>query len=237
MRMTRLRLAAGSVAVVALLFAAYFAVGAAQSPPEVPASDTQTTELTTLLRREERAIFDSLVSGNMQGFPTIFYNDPSVPVSGGFTAAISRVGSTAVDQVMTGLASGPRGTGNGLLSAEVALTMERQQQLAAYAQAKKKAAVEGRQPQAADMPAGVDLPASPLNAEDWVDVPFDVYDAVIQGDHATAKLAYGSRQQSEMIDVFTFTNVHNQWYISGVKTIPNPNLSTQQSTTTSSNSQ
>ena len=79
------------------------------------------------------------------------------------------------------------------------------------------------------MRADGSIPPSPLSPSDWVDVPFDVFDVLIQGNHATAKLAYGSREQSEVIDQFTFTQVQGQWYISGVQTMNNPNLRGQQS--------
>lgn len=70
-----------------------------------------------------------------------------------------------------------------------------------------------------------------------MDVPFDVFDVFIQGDRATAKLAYGSRTQSEVIDLYTFTRVGGRWYISGVETQPNPNLMNQTLESPSSASQ
>jgi len=129
----------------------------------------------------------------------------------GFCEAVRRVGAETVEQAMAGLAQAPRGAETGILSAKVALGIERQRQLDAWKQAQAKAAVEGRQPTAADLPEGIEPPANPLSPNEWVDVPFDVFDVFVQGVRATAKLAYGSRSQSEVIDVYTFTRVGGRW--------------------------
>jgi len=179
----------------------------AQSPSAVPATAEQVAEFEALLRREERAVFAMWVSGDMYAFPTIYYNDPTVELPEGFYEAVRRVGAETVEQAMAGLAQAPRGAETGILSAKVALGIERQRQLDAWKQAQAKAAAEGQQPTAADLPEGIEPPANPLSPNEWVDVPFDVFDVFIQGDRATAKLAYGSRSQSEVIDVYTFTRV------------------------------
>lgn len=227
----------GSVALAALLMLGAVCLAACgiatsasavQQPAASPATAEQKAELTSLLRREERAVFTSLVSGDLHEFPTIFYNDPSVPLSTGFKDAMTRVGPDAIAQAIATAANGPRGSGEGFLSARVALAIERQRQLAAWNEATAKAAAEGRRPSAADLPPGMSPPANPLSASEWVDVPFDIYDVMIQGDHATAALAYGSRDQSEVVDTYTFTRVDGHWYISGVNSAINPNLKNQQ---------
>ena len=202
--------ASAALLLVSLLFLRQADLSAADSPPAVPATSEQTAELTSLLRRQERAIFNSLTAGDLSDFPTIFYNDPTVPLGDRFKSAISQVGAEAIDGTMARLTPGPVGDRTGFLAAQIAGGIERQHELA-------------------DMHADGSIPASPLSPSDWVDVPFDVFDASIQGDHATAKLAYGSREQSEMIDLYTFTRVNGQWYVSGVRTTNNPNLRNQPS--------
>ncbi|MDI3340019.1 MAG: hypothetical protein QJR03_05760 [Sphaerobacter sp.] len=195
---------------------------AVRPDPGVPATAEQVAAFEALLRREERAMFNMLVYGDMHEFPTIYYNDPTVELPESFDWVVRRVGMEAIGAALAGLAPGPRGAETGILSARVALGIERQRQLDAWKQAQAKAAAEGRHPTAADLPEGVEPPANPLSPTEWVDVQFDVFDVSIQGDLATAKLAYGSRTQSEVIDVYTFTRVDEQWYISGVETIRNP---------------
>ena len=195
---------------ISLLMLGRTDLSAAEAPPGVPATSEQTVEITSLLRRQERAVFNSLTMGAMTDFPTIFYNDPTIPLEDGFRSAIAQVGTEAITETMAGLEPGPVGGRSGMLSAEIAAGIERQHELA-------------------DMQAGGSIPPSPLSPSDWVDVSFDVFDVLIQGNHATAKLAYGSREQSEVIDQFSFTQVQGQWYISGVQTMNNTNLRGQQS--------
>ncbi|MGA7669189.1 MAG: hypothetical protein WBW04_02130 [Nitrolancea sp.] len=203
-------MASVAVLLVGLLVLGRTDLSAAEVPPGVPATSEQTAEIASLLRRQERAVFNSLTTGAMTDFPTIFYNDPTIPLGDGSKSAIAQVGTKAIDETMAELTPGPAGGRTGMLSAQIAAGIERQHELA-------------------DMRADGSIPPSPLSPSDWVDVPFDVFDVLIQGNHATAKLAYGSHEQSEVIDQFTFTQVQGQWYISGVQTMNNPNLRGQQS--------
>ena len=102
-------MASVAVLLVGLLVLGRTDLSAAEVPPGVPATSEQTAEIASLLRRQERAVFNSLTTGAMTDFPTIFYNDPTIPLGDGSKSAIAQVGTKAIDETMAELTPGPAG--------------------------------------------------------------------------------------------------------------------------------
>jgi hypothetical protein len=178
-----------------------------------------------LVRREDRVVFDALVTGDTSSLPTVFYNDPTVPVSIDWKAALERAGDE-VPHTLEGTATGPIGGADGLLSAQIANIVVVWQNIRAWEEIEQRAAAEGRQPTAdevASMPYG-ENPYPRKSPEDWVEFPHYLFDVTIGGDHATATRAFIdpkdvtgdwlAQYPGYLVD-YVFTRVDGQWYISG----------------------
>jgi hypothetical protein len=187
--------------------------GAATPQPGEPATDEQVKMFEDLLRQHERVMFDALVTGDVTRFATIYYNDPTVELNAEFHANLTRAGSRA-PQAVARLEGGPKGHETGYLTAQVAGIINRQENVAAWEAAQAKAQAEGRQPSTDDMPNGA-VPYEPKTADQWIDVPFYVYDVLVRGNHATATLSYGPPEDADSAYIFHFTMVEDRWYISG----------------------
>lgn len=167
-----------------------------------------------LLRKDERMLFEAMVNGDVSQFPTLYYNDPRVDLNDDFDAILERSGNRA-NGLIASLAAGPVGAENGYLTAQVAIILERQDNIEAWEAAQRKAAAEGREPTLADMPNG-EIPYVKKTEDQWVDVPFYVFDVKIDGDQATAKLTYEPPETAAMVLTYSFTQVDGRWYISGI---------------------
>jgi hypothetical protein len=209
-----------AVLVAVLAVASWTTLGAAAPNPTgpQPATQAQAKVFEDLLRREERILFNSMVDGDTSLFATIYYNDPSVPLDPSFVAAIDEAG---VDQVNAAIATGqpgPKGAERGFLAGEVAATIVMFRNVTAWEAVAAQAAAEGRTPSADDMPNG-ETPIPRKSLDEWVDVPFHLFNVTVDEDHATADLDYIDPATIDASYVpwywehYTFTRVDGAWYI------------------------
>ena len=194
-------------------------------------SDDETVRIfTETLRRYQRIQFDELVTGDASLFPTIFYNDPKYPVQGDdWQQTIAWAGADAIDAVISSGAPGPVGAESGFLSAKVAEHIVIWENIAAWEAVEATAAAEGRAPTGEEvnsLPHGL-FPYPRKSAGDWAQVPYHVFDIVIEGNHATAKLAYIEptdviEDYGDVYQIVWFTWVEGQWYISQMQSVVCP---------------
>lgn len=204
------------VAAIALLVGALVQAdgGEATPGPGKPATREQVAMFEDLLRRDERITFDAMVTGDLSRFATIYYNDSSVELNVEYRAQIERVGQVATSAVAV-LPDGPKGSGAGYLTARVAGAMLYRDNVAAWQTALERASAEGRQPSIADMPNG-EVPYEPKTADQWIDVPFYVYDVFVDGNRATATLSYAPPEDADSAYIYRFIQIDGRWFITGL---------------------
>lgn len=191
-------------------------------PEPVAATEEQLKEFEELLRVDERVTFQALVTGDITEFPKIYYDDPTVTLNSDYHVAIEKAGDR-IQSALTLLEPTSIGNGQGYLSARTAIIINRQDNLAAWEKAQAEAAAENRIATLADMPNG-EMPYEPKFEDQWVDVPFYVFDGKMWDDHATVKLTYEPPASAALISTYVFTQVDGRWYISGLESeyIANP---------------
>lgn len=113
----------GSILLIGLIVVGWRQHVDAQAVPPTPATVAETKEFELLIQRARRITFDAWAAGDLSLFPTIFYNDPAVTLEPGYLAVIKRH-RAAVETALANAQPGPRGTGSGFLSYEVAYTLE-----------------------------------------------------------------------------------------------------------------
>lgn len=183
--------------------------------PGTPASIEQVAMFEDLLRLDERISFDAMVTGDLSRFATIYYNDPTVSLNPEYRSQIDRAGSVATD-IVASLSDGPKGSNTGYLTARVAGAVLYRDNVSAWQTVLERAADEGRQPSIADMPNN-EVPYEPKMADQWVDVPFYVYDVFVNGDRATATLSYAAPEDADSAYIYHFIQVDGRWLICGLE--------------------
>ncbi len=188
----------------------------ASSPSPAPASQAQIETFKALIQRYRRLLFDATVSGNGSQLVSVLYNDPSageLDKAPDCRSVIDKY-KLQIDAILSHAQIGPVGTGNGVLSCDIADVTNFEARVAAWSNAKATAAAQGRQATSADLPTGM-LPAEPHNESQWHDMPVYVFNATLAGeDHATVKVGYAP-DTANFVNMM-LTRVNGQWYISAI---------------------
>ncbi|RIK41908.1 MAG: hypothetical protein DCC58_11775 [Chloroflexi bacterium] len=202
--------------------------GASGTGPH-PASADEVATLAELVERAEYAIFLADVTGDPSSFPTVFYNDATVQLHPEYGVVLSRVSREDVRLALDAAAPDPVGDETGLLSAYTAIVLDNERSRDAWAEEEEKAAQEGRAPSAENMP-GFEVPRPRHQWSDWGWSPRSLFAVMIDGEHATAWVAYedlAGQPADYMPDPamrYVFTRVEGQWYVSNLEMVPGPNV-------------
>lgn len=219
------RLVISLIGILALLTAVTWgSLALAGSSEPRAASDDQVTELTDVFRRYERTFFEAMVSGDPTHLSEILYNDPTVELQPELIELSARYHDKVKEILQQTAMSAPIGSATGFLSAQIAYVANMNFGIEAWKQEQEKARQESREASPVHLPPGA-TPFQRPAVENWIpDVPVQVLNVKIGGNHATADIVFVESElladylngSDPYMQHYTFTNVDGQWYISNI---------------------
>ena len=212
MRPAQLRTGAALVVAGIAVTALWLRAGSAQPAPLPPASPADHAELATLVRAEQRILFDAIVSGDPALFPTVYYNDPTVKMHPDYLYSLRLYGDEARATLAT-LAGGPIGAEDGYLTARIASLIYGERYTAAWEAVVATTAAEGRQPSIDDLPEGF-VPMERVTADRWIEPEYHLFDVRASAGRGSAKVAFGPPEAGGQVVAYEFARVDGRWYVS-----------------------
>lgn len=221
----------GLIGMLSLLTAATWgSLASAGSPDPRTATAEDVSELTAVFRRYERIFFDARVSGDPAKLSEVLYNDPTVELRPELIELSERYRGQVNNVLRDNASDGPIGHENGYLSVRIAYIANINYGIEAWQQEQAQARAEGRNASPINLPPGA-TPFQRPGASDWdPDVPVQLVNVKIGGDHATADIVFVESEElatyldrpDPYMQHHTFTKVNGRWYISNVWSEGNP---------------